>query len=159
MYQCMRQARGAIRGNLACSPGLLRCAARAVPGRLCPRSAPADEKHEQQAPEDDQDAEDDDGYRGLRALWRPEQLAFDRSLAHTDGDRHLPVEHERQLALVLDLRRWHGGHPVDAVVVPFELTCAIDDLPPWRRVWVGDRRGPHGGVEVGVQVGGGGAAD
>ena len=56
----------------------------------------------------------------------------------------------RALALVLDLRRRHGTHPMDAVVVPFEASAAIDHHPLGRIARA--RRGRHGHVAIEVRV-------
>ena len=92
------------------------------------------------------------GERRLGALGRPVELPGDRALAGADRDRHLPVEDQCALALVLDLRRRYRRHPVDAVVVPFELAGAVDYLPFGRVARIGARRDGHVGVEARVQV-------
>ena len=77
------------------------------------------------------------------------------ALLRADLDRHLPVEDQRALARVLDLCRRDRRHPVDAMIVPFELAGAIGDDPVRRRVRARKCGYGHVGVEVLVQVVGG----
>src|SRR5271166_1908719 len=131
MYQCIRQAKGAIPAKSSTpSPRLLSGAGRALRrGAVSARdrrtrATAAHEQHEREARERDREAEDDHGEWRLGAFGRPEQLPVDGAPAGADRDRHLPVEDQRARALVLDAGGRGRRHPVDAVVVPFELAGA-----------------------------------
>src|SRR5580692_9270376 len=159
MYQCIRQASGTIsRKSITPSPRLSWCpsaptgggAATAVRGRVC--TPAAYEQHEQESRHDDRRAKDDRRQRCLGVLGRPKQLPVDRALGVPDFDRNLPVEDQRPRALVLDVRGRHRRHPVDAVVVPFELAGAVYHFPLRRSARAGDRRDRDLCVEVRVQI-------
>src|SRR5271166_6397455 len=84
MYQCIRQAKGAIPAKSSTpSPRVVGGAGRSPRARAADacsgraRATAPHEQHERQTREDDHGAEDDHGQRRLGALGRPEQLPVD----------------------------------------------------------------------------------
>jgi len=108
--------RGSEPGDSA-SPRL-RPAAVMRPRRAC---------HEHQRAEHDYRRAERDRATGALRPRASSRAVGDRTPLRAHRDRHVPVEDQRALALVIDLRG-SAATSSDAMVVPFELPCAITDV-------------------------------